>query len=63
MKVKFGHIIGAKIGQLFKDMNALRNTGIYTNTIKGIWAAVTGACSIVLSGGYPVDKDFFTLHL
>ena len=44
MKVKFGHITGTKIGQLFKDMAALRNAGIHTNTVKGIQGVVTGAC-------------------
>tara|TARA_B100000963_G_scaffold282358_1_gene250973 strand:- start:189 stop:1073 length:885 start_codon:yes stop_codon:yes gene_type:complete len=58
MKVQFGHIPGTKIGQLFKDRTALKNAGIHANTVKGIWGAGTGACSIVLSGGYPDDKDF-----
>ena len=43
MKVKFGQINVTKIGQLFKDMTALRNAGIHTNTVKGIWGAVKGA--------------------
>ena len=63
MDVKFGHIPGTKVGQIFKDRRALKDAGIHANIQKGIWGVGTGACSIVLSGGYEDDEDYLDFIL
>ena len=63
MDVKFGHIPGTRVGQIFKDRRALKDAGIHANIQKGIWGAGTGACSIVLSGGYEDDEDYLDFIL
>ena len=55
MDVKFGHIPGNRVGQIFKDRRALKDAGIHANIQRGFWVAGTVAYSIVLSGGYEDD--------
>ena len=35
MDVKFGHIPGTRVGQIFKDRRALKDAGIHANIQKG----------------------------
>ena len=35
MDVKFGHIPGTRVGQIFKDRHALKDAGIHANIQKG----------------------------
>ena len=63
MDVKFGHIPGTRVGQIFTDRSALKDAGIHANIQKGIWGAGTGACSIVLTGGYEDDEDYLDFIL
>ena len=35
MDVKFGHIPGTRVGQIFKDRSALKDAGIHANIQKG----------------------------
>ena len=63
MDVKFGHIPGTRVGQIFKDRRALKDAGIHANIQKGIWGAGTGACSFVLFGGYEDDEDYLDFIL
>ena len=43
MDVKFGHIPGTRVGQIFKDRLALKDSRIHANIQKRIWGAGTGA--------------------
>lgn len=57
-QLTFGHIENIKVGQLFKDRDALSKSKIHGPTMAGIWGReAEGACSIVLSGGYSDDID------
>ena len=38
MDVKFGHIPGTRVGQIFKDRRALKDAGIHANIEKGFGA-------------------------
>lgn len=54
-----GEIPGMKIGQVFKDRQALHDAGVHRATQAGITGKATeGAESIVLSGGYVDDEDY-----
>jgi|TARA_B100000123_G_scaffold271595_1_gene251858 putative restriction endonuclease len=58
MDVHFGSVKGIKIGQIFKNRKELRDALIHAPLQSGIWGgSITGACSIVLSGGYEDDID------
>jgi len=56
--MKFGHIEGTKVGQIFDSRKALASSGIHTPPMGGIWGNKSdGSASIVLSGGYEDDID------
>ena len=58
MDVHFGSVKGITIGQIFKNRKELRDALIHAPLQSGIWGgSITGACSIVLSGGYEDDID------
>ena len=53
-----GDVPGVEIGAWFEDRAALRAAGVHLPTQAGICGrAATGAESVVLSGGYPDDRD------
>jgi hypothetical protein len=54
---EYGHLPGIDVGQIFKDRKELSQKRIHGPTQAGIWGSQTGACSIVLSGGYEDDID------
>ncbi|WP_286787307.1 MULTISPECIES: YDG/SRA domain-containing protein [unclassified Pseudomonas] len=55
----FGHIPGTSVNQFFADRIELAKSGIHPPTQAGIsGAALEGADSIVLSGGYADDEDY-----
>ncbi|KAI3604063.1 sra-ydg domain-containing protein [Moniliophthora roreri] len=53
----FGHPKGVKVGQCFKDRDALWRAGVHKNRFAGISVCKRGANAIVLSGGYEDDED------
>jgi putative restriction endonuclease len=54
----FGHIDGVPLGSVFKDRRELYDANVHRDIQGGIVGRKsTGAESIVMSGGYPDDKD------
>lgn len=53
-----GEVPGVPVGAEFESFEELRAAGLHAHTQKGIWGRkAEGAASIVVSGGYPDDRD------
>lgn len=56
----FGEIVGYPPGSMFVNRKELAEAGVHKPTVKGISGSMSeGADSIVISGGYEDDDDFF----
>ncbi|MER7127296.1 YDG/SRA domain-containing protein, partial [Micrococcus luteus] len=59
MARQFGHIDGHPVGSVYESRQQLHDAGLHKPLRAGIsGGALEGADSIVISGGYPDDKDY-----
>ncbi len=55
---KFGAIEGIPVGATFPNREALHSSKVHRGLVAGIFGdPKKGCCSVVLSGGYPGDRD------